>query len=448
MSTNRFTAWSCAGLAFAALTAAAQETLPTLSNLSERVAILEQQLARAEQASASSPPPVITAGPEGFALTSHDKAFQLKMRGYVQTDSRFFLDDDAGKSTDAFVVRRVRPIWEGKLYRDFDYRIMPDFGGGSAVLQDAYLGYTASPAFKLRAGKYRPPLGLENLQSSTDLMAVERGLPLNLVPVRDVGLQLYGDLLDGSLSYAAGVFNGVPDGASGDGDSNDAKDAVGRLLATPFRTTDVAALKGLTVGIAASAGDQDGTPTSTGLSSFKTVGQQTFFSYRSSTNADDATRADGNRVRVSPQALYYYRSLGLLAEYVRSEQDVTRGPATTSLANEAWQIAAAWVLTGESASYKGVTPDHPFAPAEGHWGAFELTARYGELTVDDAAFPELADISKSARAVQAWGVGLNWYLNRNLKAVVDYDVSTFDGGAPTGDRPDEQALFTRLQVAF
>lgn len=429
----------------------AQGGQPSLQELDQKVRILERKLEIADETAATKAKEsaVVTASSkDGFSLTSADKAFQLKLRGYVQADARFFLSDDEKKATDSFLMRRVRPILEGKLYNDFDYRVMTDFGGGSAVLYDAQLGYTAAPGLKFRAGKFKPPLGLERLQSASELMFIERGLPTSLVPTRDVGFQISGDLADGVVSYAIGAFNGVTDGGNGDGDSNDGKDFIGRVFLTPFKTTDISALSGLSVGLAASTGDQSGTPTAPGLPSFKSIGQNTYFSYRTGTNAADAVVADGSRVRLSPQATYYYKSLGVLAEYVQSEQDVTKGSSSDSLANEAWQVAASYVLTGEDATYKGVLPRTPFDPKQGQWGAFEVAARYGELTVDKAAFTSYADPKKSAKGTQSWGVGLNWYLNKNLKAVVDYDRSTFDGGASSGDRKDEQALFTRFQVSF
>ena len=155
-----------------------------------------------------------TAGGDGFSLRSADGNFQLKVRGYVQADARYFLDDDERPATDTFILRRVRPIFEGTLYKIFDFRIMPDFGGGQTVLQDAYIEGKLSPRFRVRAGKFKAPVGLERLRSGTDILFVERALPTNLVPNRDLGLQIGGDLGGGVASYAVGVFNGVPDGGS------------------------------------------------------------------------------------------------------------------------------------------------------------------------------------------------------------------------------------------
>ena len=101
-------------------------------------------------------------------------------------------------------------------------------------------------------------------------------------------------------------------------------------------------------------------------------------------------------------------------------------------------------------SFRGVArPAKAFNPAEGGWGAFELLGRYGELDVDDAAFPLFADPALAASKATSWTVGLNWYLSSNLRLMANYLNTRFDGGAASNaDRPDEKAVFTRLQVAF
>ena len=122
------------------------------------------------------------------------------------------------------------------------------------------------------------------------------------------------------------------------------------------------------------------------------------------------------------------------------------------LAIDALALSAgqSYVLTGEDASYRGVVkPSHPFSPGKGGWGAWELVGRYGVLEIDDRAFPVFADPAVSARRAKAWTLGVNWYLTSNLKLVVNYLDTQFEGGAAAGaDREDEKAVFSRLQVAF
>jgi phosphate-selective porin OprO/OprP len=273
-------------------------------------------------------------------------------------------------------------------------------------------------------------------------------LPANLTPNRDVGVQLHGELAKGAVTYAVGFFNGVADGASADNDNGDEKDFAGRLFFLPFKNTLATALQGLGVGVAGSSGTQQGSAISPGLPSYKTPAQQTYFSYRSDGTAAGTTIASGKRTRLSPQGYYYSGPLGLFGEYVISNQQVVRGANTKKLKNEAWQVAASYVLTGQKLSYRGVTLAKPFEPKENNWGAFELAVRYSKLNVDQGAFPIFADLTRSSQAATAWSVGINWYLNKNAKFTLDYEQTGFTGGASAGDRKQEKIIFSRLQLSY
>src|SRR5919107_4662070 len=161
---------------------------------------------------------------DGFTIKSADGKYSLRFRGYVQSDARFFPSTEAITTVDNLLIRRARPILEGAVGRYFEFRIMPDFGGSSPALYDAYWDGKFIPEFTVRAGKFKPPVGLERLQSATDVVFAERGLPNNLVPSRDIGLQIAGDISEGLLAYQVGVFDGVPDLANGGDDLRHSKD--------------------------------------------------------------------------------------------------------------------------------------------------------------------------------------------------------------------------------
>ena len=56
--------------------------------------------------------------------------------------------------------------------------------------------------------------------------------------------------------------------------------------------------------------------------------------------------------------------------------------------------------------------------------------------------------SPASRA-KAWGVGVNWYLNSNLKLVANYTQTHVRRRRADGaDREDEKAFFTRAQFSF
>jgi len=382
-------------------------------------------------------PVKVAAEPEGFVVQSADGNYRLQFNSILQADGRFFENDTDRLANDTFLLRSARPILQGTVAGRFDLYLAPDFGQGQSLIQDAYLDARFSPKAKLRIGKMKTPFGIERLVTESNTLFVERALPTDIVPNRDVGIQLSGDFGGGVFTYAAAVLNGVVDGGSADLSTGDARDAAVRGFVRPFRKAG-GPLRGLGLGVAATFGRQQGV-----LPVYRTPGQVVFFNYV------QGAVADGHRTRLSPQANFYGGPVGVIFEYAQSTQRVRKDPATADVTNQAWQVAASWLITGETATPNGIRPRKPFDPRKGQWGAFELAARVHGLTVGDEAFSQgFADIKKSARQATAWGVVLNWYATRNVRYEVNFEQTKFDGGAPTGNRETETMIFFRAQLAF
>ena len=422
------------------------DALTRIRQLEDRIATLEKAEAKANSTATTTP--TVTATRDGLAIRSADNAFSFRLRGYVQSDARFFgAAGPVAPGSSTFLLRRVRPIFEATAYKYFGVRLMPDFGGGQAVLYDAYAEARPNAALNVRVGKFKPPIGLERLQSATDVRFVERGLPTNLVPNRDVGVQLYGDLAKARIQYQVGAFDGAPDAANIDGDASTGKDVAGRLFLRPFATN--ASGPDLGIGIAGSAGTEQGTLAAPALGAYRTTGQLALFRYRTDGTAPNTVLADGRRTRVSPQGYLYVGPVGVLAEYVRSTHEVRRATSAAALTNQAWQVSGSLVLTGERESYTSVSPDRPLDGSKsGGLGALELVARYGVLTTDAKAFPTFADAATQARRARAAGVGLNWRLTRGLVFAADYERTQLDGPDAATVRHTEHAVLTRLQLGF
>lgn len=427
----------------------AEDVSARLRALEQEIAILKRQQEVKEEInqSKSAKQANVEYGAKGLVISSPDKEYQLKLRGYAQVDGRAFLGDDNNTGKDEIIARRLRPVIESKA-GDFEFRLMPDFAGSSFKLFDAYADYKPTEAANLRVGKYKPPVGLERLQSATNLNFIERGLPTNLAPNRDFGAQIYGSVFDKALDYQVGLFNGTPDLGNNESDGDDGKDVVGRIFAKPFIESDSVALRGFGVGIGGSVGDRQGTTAASNLGDYRSPGQQTVFRYLSGTTAATTVVADGQHWRAYPQGYYYYGPFGVIGEYAVSNQEVTKGTTREKLQHRAWQLSGSYVLTGEDGSFDGVKPTEDFSLEKGGWGAWEVVGRFGQLDLDDDAFPVFANITSSVTKETSGGVGVNWYLNKNVKWMLDYDLTRFDGGAATGDRPDEHAVFTRVQYQF
>jgi phosphate-selective porin OprO and OprP len=431
--------------------ALANDVADRITKLEQELQILKRQseIDKEESAKKAEKTANVDIGKKGLSITSADKDFKISIRGYAQADSRVFLQDNNQSLTDNILLRRVRPIIEGTVYKNYSYRIMPDFAGSTPRLFDGYVDANFLPEAKFRIGKFKTPIGLERLQSGSDLLFVERSLATNLVPNRDLGAQLFGDMAGGTVSYALGIFDGASDLGNADGDTDDNKDVAVRVFAQPFANSNQLGLQNLGFGVAGSYGKRSGTSSNTQLGNYVSPGQATIFSYRSGTTAGSTVFAKGNHTRISPQAYFYSGPAGILGEYVISKQNVTLGTASRQLDNRAWNISTSYVLTGEDASFTGVKPDNNLDFSKGTWGAFELAARYSGLDIDDTAFPVFADSTRSATKATAWSAGANWYLNDNVKINLDYERTVFDGGATgNNDRPAENSVFTRVQYKF
>jgi phosphate-selective porin OprO and OprP len=438
----------------AAVSAATLLPGTALAQTAGEPALLTAALRQAQQASPAPPqPPALpaaasapaqaqpTAGfQDGFFIQSANGDNRLLFGLVAQLDGRFSVDDPL-PIINTFAMRKVRPTFSGRVARYFDFKIMPDLGSGTTTITDAYFDTRFSPKFRVRTGKDKTPVGYELLIGDAFLLFPERSLASNLVPNRDVGVAVQGDLSP-KFFYAGGVYNGVPDGSSSstDVDTNQGKDLAGRVVVQPFRKTGAGptgALNGLGFHVGGSTGKQSGP----GLPTFRTSVGQTYFAYAV------GTTADGTRVRVSPAVFYYYKAFGAFAEFMRTRQRVARSGVSDQAVNHGWDVTGSYVVTGEATSERGVRPASPFDPPAGKWGALQVLARYTEVTFDHDIFALGLAAAGSADKAKSYTVAVNWYPASVFKYYLTYEHTEFEEGtAPP--RPDENVILFRVQLGI
>jgi phosphate-selective porin OprO and OprP len=421
-----------------------------IQTLQEKMDALERKQEETQAAAEvpAKPTASLTIGADGVNFRSANTNFTSTLHAWVQVDSRTFFQDEHTAGIDGFLLRRARLIYVGTIFHDFDYNFTPEFGGSTVQILDSFINYHPRPEFQLQFGKYKPPVGLEALQQDIYTFLNERSLATDLVPYRSIGAELHGDIDGGVLSYAGGVFNGMPDYNTTTINANNQNDLAfaGRVIVSPFKQTSIAPLKGFGAGVSGTYEYDHTNSAAAGLTpGYTTDGQQKFFTYLGT------TMPDGPHWRISPQGSYFWGPFGMIGEYVISDQRVEDNAtlAKADLHNTAWEVSGGWVLTGENDSYGGVTPRHPFSLENGGWGAWQVVGRYARLNVGDGAFPTYALATTSASRAEAWSVGLNWYLNADLRANLSFSRTTFDGGtANAATIKPEEVLFTRVQLAF
>jgi len=132
-----------------------------------------------------------------------------------------------------------------------------------------------------------------------------------------------------------------------------------------------------------------------------------------------------------------------------------------------WYIQGAWVLTGEPRPYNPAEArfdapkmNYNFNPSAGTYGTLELAARFSDLDLNyhDCGAGKATPIVATAACFDAVrggeqkvsSVGLNWYLNPDVRLMLDYlhvDVNRYNAaGAQIGQKFNAIAL--RSQFNF
>src|SRR5215469_686594 len=135
---------------------------------------------------------------DGLWFSAQDGQTRLQVHGYTQADDRMFYANIHGEPLDTFLFRRIRPLFEGTLFNNVDFRFMPDFGQNNPQIQEAFLELKTLRFAKLRVGKFKEPIGLEVLRQDRDLTFVERSMASDLLPLRYIGAQISGSVLSDS----------------------------------------------------------------------------------------------------------------------------------------------------------------------------------------------------------------------------------------------------------
>ena len=364
----------------AALTSAASAAPP---GLEQRIDVLDQKLRQLEHRAAVAEEFANARNANGGGRTTDELLLKsssgdltLQLNGILQADGRVFLNDNARSLTDTFTTRTIRPVFSGGYAKLLRWQFTPDFAGGVATIQDAWVDLLLGDHVTVRVGKMTVPFGLERWQGTAALRFVERAYPTQLAPNRDLGILVFGDVLQKRIGWSFGAFDGGVDNGLTDTDNNDSKEIVGRIFAQPFAALDNEWLNTLLIGGAVTWGDQNGTDSAPGTPSWKTTGQNTFYSFRNAEKGKDATGAattlpnpiaNGARLRWTAHTWWTGGPLALLGEYTVVTEPVTRVGNSGDWKSTAWQGAISYVIGGKP-SFSGSKVAVPFQIGGQGWG--------------------------------------------------------------------------------
>ncbi|HZZ87899.1 MAG TPA: porin [Caulobacteraceae bacterium] len=426
------------------------------------------------------------------SFASADGKFTVSVRGQLQLDTAAYFQDAAGPITtdlrrdgpalgssstnvdaaharhlkDGTLWRRARVGFEGTAYGDWDYRMLFDFGGSgvenAGQVYEAWAQYSGLKPFRLRAGAWSQPIGLEDQMSTNAQLFLERpgmadvarGLAAGDTRIgagafgydnvwflsADVTGRTIGAINTGTVITASSVpFSGnlgTPQTYS------DQLGFVGRAVATPLHGDDWR----LNIGVHGSyekPGNTSG-PDATGVVAVKA------FSVRLRDTAE--LRVDGTQfIDTGSIPAHDAGTIGgefavqkgpLFAEAEYETIFVSRSDGLPSPSFSGWYVEGAWVPTGESRAYNASTAAfdgppvaHPFSLKNGGWGAWELAARYSDADLNfRAGLPGAAPAADAIRGgdQRVWAIGLNWYPNPVFHFMLDFDHVDISRLSPSG----------------
>lgn len=177
----------------------------------------------------------------------------IKFSGYVMSQYQYTGQDS--KESNSFNIRMVRMALEGRLMKDFYWKVQLQVNGNTSDLGssprmvDAFAEWQKYEAFKIKAGQFKRPFTFENpmhpitqgfmgySQNVSKLAGFSDRTGEHASNGRDIGVQIQGDLIKNAagrnlLHYQVGVFNGQ---GTNHKDVDQRKDVIGGIWVSPVK---------------------------------------------------------------------------------------------------------------------------------------------------------------------------------------------------------------------
>ena len=177
----------------------------------------------------------------------------IKFSGYVMSQYQYTGQDS--KESNSFNIRMVRMALEGRLMKDFYWKVQLQVNGNTSDLGssprmvDAFAEWQKYEAFKIKAGQFKRPFTFENpmhpitqgfmgySQNVSKLAGFSDRTGEHASNGRDIGVQIQGDLIKNAagrnlLHYQVGVFNGQGTNRK---DVDQRKDVIGGIWVSPVK---------------------------------------------------------------------------------------------------------------------------------------------------------------------------------------------------------------------
>jgi phosphate-selective porin OprO/OprP len=398
--------------------------------------------------------------------------------------------------------RRARIGFQGIFAKDFSYSFIADFGGaggdesyqafagpntgttknasGSSItplttstasgtgarLYNAWIGYKGFlDPFTFKAGVMSTPANLGDTTQSDDLLFNERPSPSQLSRGLggDDGRESVGFIGNGTWWNASLFLTGDTYGkgpliypATTYGGSQEA--ILGRAAFRPWYDDATNFNIHLGGNITYVVHPQEATSTANpGITTYPIT-----FSDRPELRVDNVSFINTGGINSDNAYAAGFEAAGSFGPFLIQGENfwygITRNNPAAGVTNptfSGWYVEGSWVITGEghqydptNASFRRPSPDAPFDPLAGNWGAWEIAGRYSSVDFQhDATSTDVADRVFGGKQYIATA-GLNFYPNDVLRLVLNYQDVTLRNIGALNNNGHYSTVNVRTQISF
>ena len=133
-------------------------------------------------------------------------ALKLNVNGLIQLQLKSVNSDKEEEKVNEMYLRRLKLTFFGKVTKQIDLKLEPEYGKNEAKLKDAYFKYNGG-TYNIRGGNHLVPFGAESLVDDRYLLCLERSLATELSPQRHVGTSVFWESLSLPLSIQGGIWS-------------------------------------------------------------------------------------------------------------------------------------------------------------------------------------------------------------------------------------------------
>lgn len=348
----------------------------------------------------------VKADADGITVNSPERDFELNLGGRLQFESMRY--DDGAQQTDEDDFRRERVELSGRIGDRLRFRVDREFANVDGW-RNVWMSFRPTDNTEVKGGNFLVPFSMEDLQSSNRIALIERSAMSALTPGYSAGAAT--QFTRRGFTASAGYFSDGLDDEDGRTEER-GKGVAGRVTFAPIRD------KGQVLHIGAAVEHR----------SFHTGDVVRFQVKPGSALAPTLLRTGSisqpdQMSNLGAELAWSHGDFLFQSQYVATS--LTRETRST-LNFDAWYAQVSWVISGQHYEYSTRSGMFTGVELKRGKGAIELAARYSSADLSDT------DFDRGEATILT--LGLNYYLNENLRFMVNYSHASAEDVSGTRDR--------------